>query len=102
MWRLWQLDNLLLRGGGAGPLIFGCRLDRPGEPEVAQFNVAIVVQEHVAWLQISVENVRRMDILGSTEQIIDDDLNVLLTEVDFLLLSNEAGNIITKVLLNEK
>mmetsp|Transcript_10913 Transcript_10913/g.27526 ORF Transcript_10913/g.27526 Transcript_10913/m.27526 type:complete len:305 (+) Transcript_10913:506-1420(+) len=52
----------------------------PGETKVADFQVTVRVQEQVGWLEISVEHVRRVDVLEAPEQLVDEVLAVLVAE----------------------
>jgi hypothetical protein len=60
-------------------VIGGCR--RTSETKVADFQIAVSVQEEVGWLQISVEDVCRVHRFQGAESLIDEVLAVVVGEV---------------------
>ena len=58
--------------------------ETPGETEVAKYHVAVRVYQNVGGLQISVANVGRVQEINAAEQIIEHDLEVLLSKSESL------------------
>lgn len=50
---------------------------RSGKAEVAYFQVAITVDQQVARLEISVKNAGRMEVLEASQDLIEEELDVL-------------------------
>lgn len=68
------------------PRVSGPRADAAvwqgsGESEVTYFDLAILVDQYVRRLDVSVDNVRRVQVLEGTEQVVQDQLHVLLSKL---------------------
>ena len=53
-----------------------------GEPKVTNLGCAILIDEYICWLDISVHDASRMDVLETTEHVVHDGLNVSLSQVE--------------------
>ncbi len=51
-----------------------------GETEIADLEIAILVYENVAWLEITVDDACRVDVLETTENLVQEVLDKLLLE----------------------
>ena len=57
------------------------RLVKPaGEPKVAYLELAVRVHEQVAWLEVAVQHVGRVDVLQTAERLVDEGLKVCVRE----------------------
>ena len=56
------------------------RVRHPRQPEVADFEIAGCVQQEVAGLQIPVEDVGRVDVLESPENLIEEVADVVIAQ----------------------
>lgn len=52
--------------------------NRPCETEVAHFEIAVGVDEQVRWLQVPVHDIRRVDGLEGTEDLVDEVLAMVV------------------------
>jgi len=53
---------------------------RSGQAEVAYFQVTITVDQQVARLEISVKNARRVEVLKATQDLVEEELDVLFRQ----------------------
>jgi len=51
------------------------------QAEVTDLQVAVTVDQKVLRLQISVEDVRTMDVLQATQDLVQEELNVLIGDL---------------------
>ena len=56
------------------------RISHPREAEVANLEIACCVQQQVAGLQVTVENIGRVDVLEAPENLIEEVADVVITE----------------------
>ncbi len=57
------------------------RLIKPArEPEIANFELAVRVNEQVAWLKIAVQYIGRVDVFQTAERLVDEGLEVRVRE----------------------
>ena len=56
------------------------RVSHPREAEVANLEIACCVQQKVAWLQVTVEDIGRVDILEAPENLIEEVADVVIAE----------------------
>ena len=66
--------------GEAEVLRLGLGVDRPREAEVADLEVAVLVDEEVARLEVAVEHVREVDRVDAAEDLVQEVLVVLVGE----------------------
>src|SRR5271155_3983468 len=57
-------------------VLFRILRETSGEAEIANLQLAIGIDEQIAWLEISVQHVCRMNVLQSTENLINERLEV--------------------------
>lgn len=56
---------------------FGAISEMPGEPKVSDFNVQVVVEQNVFWLQVPVHNVARVYEVDAFEDLTHDEASLL-------------------------
>ena len=69
------------------------------ETEIANLQFAVGIDQQIAWLQISMEHVGRVDVLQSTENLIDEGLEVRIGK--WLSGANDSSQIAFHQLLVE-
>ena len=53
-----------------------------GQPKVTNLGSAILIDEYICWLDISVHDASRMDVLETAQHVVHDGLNVSLSQVE--------------------
>ena len=71
-----------------------------GITKITKFDVAIIVDKNVAWLNVSVNDANRMNILYRAQNIINDSLDMLFRHFNHVLFFNQTLKILTKIFLN--
>lgn len=54
---------------------------RPCETEITQFNITIVVNKNICWLNVSMNDISRLYEVQSAQKFVNDYQDMLLTEI---------------------
>jgi hypothetical protein len=54
----------------------------PRQAEIADLDGAVFIDEHIGWLQVSVNNIAAVEVLDRAQQMINHSLDVLYLKMD--------------------
>lgn len=69
----------------------------PGKAEIADLDTALVSEQHIAWLEVSVDDICGVQEVNSTEQVVKNDFCVLHVERNVLIFIENLGQVLIDV-----
>ena len=68
-----------------------------GKAEIADLDTALVSEQHIAWLEVSVDDICGVQEVNSTEQVVKNDFCVLHVERNVLIFIENLGQVLIDV-----